>query len=184
MKLTLLGTGSPSPDPKRRGPAQVIDMGGSIILVDCGASALHRLVEAGYERSNLDCIAFTHLHSDHVTGILDLLWCAWIQRWWRKAPTIFGPPGTQHFIEHLLEAMSYDIEIRIGPVLQAERLQPEVIEIEEGWQTEGSDWQMSAFRVEHMPVAPEECHILLLEPKTTRNTGNVENDRTAPDQWI
>lgn len=33
--------------------------------------------------------------------------------------------------------------------------------------------------VEHMPVAEEEVHILLLEPKTTLNTGNVQNERTV-----
>lgn len=33
--------------------------------------------------------------------------------------------------------------------------------------------------VEHIPVAEEEVHVLLLEPKTTRNTGNVENERTV-----
>jgi mannose-6-phosphate isomerase-like protein (cupin superfamily) len=34
--------------------------------------------------------------------------------------------------------------------------------------------------VEHMPVAPEEVQVILLEPKTTLNTGNVENERTVP----
>lgn len=33
--------------------------------------------------------------------------------------------------------------------------------------------------VEHLPVADEEVHIILLEPKTTRNTGNVTNERTV-----
>ena len=33
--------------------------------------------------------------------------------------------------------------------------------------------------VEHMPVAPEEAHVLLLEPKTTLNTGNVTSERTV-----
>lgn len=32
--------------------------------------------------------------------------------------------------------------------------------------------------VEHLPVAEEEVHVMLLEPKTTLNTGNVENART------
>ena len=32
--------------------------------------------------------------------------------------------------------------------------------------------------VEHLPIADEEVHILLLEPKTTLNTGNVVNERT------
>lgn len=35
--------------------------------------------------------------------------------------------------------------------------------------------------VEHLPVAVDECHVLLLEPKTTLNTGNVTNDRTVAD---
>ncbi len=35
--------------------------------------------------------------------------------------------------------------------------------------------------VEHLPVAEEEAHVLLFEPKTTLNTGNVENERTVTD---
>jgi ribonuclease Z len=87
-----------------------------------------------------------------VTGLLDVLWAGWIQRRWQAAPKIYGPPGTKHFVEHLLEAMSYDIRVRTGPVLNPQRLRPEVEEIEEGWQAAGSDWQLSAFRVEHLPV--------------------------------
>ncbi|HEV2290089.1 MAG TPA: cupin domain-containing protein [Candidatus Acidoferrales bacterium] len=35
--------------------------------------------------------------------------------------------------------------------------------------------------VEHMPVADEECQIVLLEPKTTLNTGHVQNERTVAE---
>ncbi|MCL5286673.1 MAG: cupin domain-containing protein [Acidobacteria bacterium] len=35
--------------------------------------------------------------------------------------------------------------------------------------------------VEHMPVAEEEVHVVLFEPKTTLNTGNVRNERTRPE---
>jgi mannose-6-phosphate isomerase-like protein (cupin superfamily) len=34
--------------------------------------------------------------------------------------------------------------------------------------------------VEHMPVADEECHVVLFEPGSTLNTGNVHNERTLP----
>jgi mannose-6-phosphate isomerase-like protein (cupin superfamily) len=34
--------------------------------------------------------------------------------------------------------------------------------------------------VEHCPKAGKECHVVLLEPKTTLNTGNVTNERTVP----
>ena len=35
--------------------------------------------------------------------------------------------------------------------------------------------------VEHCPCSDEECEIILLEPKSTLNTGNVENERTVTD---
>ena len=38
--------------------------------------------------------------------------------------------------------------------------------------------------VEHLPVAAEEVEVVLLEPKSTVNTGNVENDRTVQAEWL
>jgi mannose-6-phosphate isomerase-like protein (cupin superfamily) len=38
--------------------------------------------------------------------------------------------------------------------------------------------------VEHLPVAEEEVQVLLLEPKSTLNTGNVQNERTVAAEWI
>lgn len=35
--------------------------------------------------------------------------------------------------------------------------------------------------VEHCPAADEECHVLLLEPRSTLNTGNVRNERTVAE---
>jgi mannose-6-phosphate isomerase-like protein (cupin superfamily) len=39
--------------------------------------------------------------------------------------------------------------------------------------------------VEHKPCAPEECHMMVIEPEGVLNTGNIENERTLkkPD-WI
>jgi mannose-6-phosphate isomerase-like protein (cupin superfamily) len=38
--------------------------------------------------------------------------------------------------------------------------------------------------VEHLPVAQEEVQVLLLEPKTTLNTGTIHNERTVDPGWI
>ncbi len=39
--------------------------------------------------------------------------------------------------------------------------------------------------VEHLPVAAEEVHVVLLEPKSTLNTGNVQDERTVSDlEWV
>jgi mannose-6-phosphate isomerase-like protein (cupin superfamily) len=38
--------------------------------------------------------------------------------------------------------------------------------------------------VEHLPLAEEEVQVLLLEPKSTLNTGDVQNERTVEAEWI
>ncbi len=38
--------------------------------------------------------------------------------------------------------------------------------------------------VEHMPVAPAEAHVLLIEPADTVNTGDAEDERTHEPEWL
>src|SRR5215211_8215498 len=141
MKLTLLGTGTPIPDPARRGPSQVIEVGNELVLIDAGSGVLHRLVEAGYAAPAsgrlirpIRQIAITHLHSDHITVLADLLWTGWIMRWWDQPPPIAGPPGTAEFIRRLMDALAYDIDVRRRDErLRTEWLIPRVDEIDEGW---------------------------------------------------
>jgi mannose-6-phosphate isomerase-like protein (cupin superfamily) len=38
--------------------------------------------------------------------------------------------------------------------------------------------------VEHKPVAIEEVQLMLVEPRTTVNTGNIRDERTVTDEWI
>lgn len=54
------------------------------------------------------------------------------------------------------------------------RLEDENITVEEG------EFIIIPRGVEHMPVAEEETHVLLFEPRSTLNTGNVKNERTVP----
>lgn len=55
------------------------------------------------------------------------------------------------------------------------RLRDQDIEVREG------EFVVIPRGVEHQPVADEEVHVLLLEPKSTRNTGNVVNERTLAE---
>ncbi len=38
--------------------------------------------------------------------------------------------------------------------------------------------------IEHLPVAAREVHVLLIEPKSTVNTGGVQSDRTVAAEWL
>jgi len=51
------------------------------------------------------------------------------------------------------------------------------------WLAEG-EFAIIPRGIEHCPVAEEEVHVLLLEPKSTLNTGNVQNERTSAARWI
>ena len=51
------------------------------------------------------------------------------------------------------------------------------------WISEG-EFAIIPRGVEHCPVAQEEVHVLLLEPASTLNTGNLRNDRTQDADWI
>jgi mannose-6-phosphate isomerase-like protein (cupin superfamily) len=53
------------------------------------------------------------------------------------------------------------------------KLKDRDIELEEG------EFVIIPKGVEHLPVAEEEAHVLLLEPKSTLNTGNVKGERTV-----
>lgn len=153
MNATLLGTGMPAPDPRRRGPSQVLDVDGRLLLVDCGAGALHRFLEAGYSLSAIRQIAITHLHSDHITGLADLLWAGWVGDQWQEPPPVAGPPGTAGFVRRLFDAFAYDIQVRtLEGGLRRESLEPRVTEIEDGWTAQGASWRLTGFRVEHQPV--------------------------------
>ena len=54
MDVTLLGTGSPLPNPDRAGPATLVKAGDATLLFDCGRGVIMRLAAAGVFPVGLD----------------------------------------------------------------------------------------------------------------------------------
>ena len=73
MLVTLLGTGCPQCHPARLGPASLVHTGGASFLIDCGSGVTQRLVAAGSSGAALDAVLLTHLHSDHVVDLYQLI---------------------------------------------------------------------------------------------------------------
>lgn len=154
MKITLLGTGTPFPTADRFGTATLIEAGGRKLLFDCGRGAVLRLAEAGFDPEEIEDVYLTHLHSDHVTGIPDLLLTGWFLG--RKSPLhLCGPLGTKRMAQHLVEAFRFDVQTRIQteglPVKGAEI---EAREIEGGKAYDDGSLRVFAFAVDHGPVKP------------------------------
>lgn len=153
ITVRLLGTGTPTPDLSRRGACQIISLGEDIVMVDCGAGALYRLLESKADTHSIKYICLTHLHSDHTTGILDFLWAGWVGRWWAKPPIIIGPTGTKQFIDRILLAFEEDIRLRSEEGATSRiGIVPDVIEVSNGWTLQNKRWSLSAIGVDHRPV--------------------------------
>jgi ribonuclease Z len=157
IEITLLGTGSPIPDPNRAGPSTLVRAGGQVFLVDCGRGVLQRAAAVGVGAAGLSALLLTHLHSDHIAELGDLLITRWITTFAPEpAPLpIIGPPGTAETVEATLKAFGHDIGYRIAH--HADLNDPPAVEVHEC--TEGPVWDRDgvAIRVaptDHRPVAP------------------------------
>jgi len=111
--VTLLGTGCPQVHAHRSGPASLVQTGGMSFLVDCGSGVTQRMAAAGVSGAGLDALLLTHLHSDHLVDLYQLVISSWHQG--RDRPQrIFGPAGTRDFALAVMEAWRKERELRIA----------------------------------------------------------------------
>src|SRR4051794_41168947 len=79
LKVILLGTGAGPPvNLQQFGASTLIEAGGVRLLFDCGRGATLRLAQVGVPIGSISRLFLTHLHSDHVIQIPDLLLTGWV----------------------------------------------------------------------------------------------------------
>ena len=155
MDITLLGTGSPIVDPNRAGPSTLVTAGDQIFLVDCGRGVLMRAAAAGVGAAGVTALLLTHLHSDHITDLSDVITTRWVTTIGPNPLPIIGPPGTRQLVEATLAALAPDISYRIGH--HADITEPPSIQVHE--YTDGQVWDSAGVRItaaptDHRPVEP------------------------------
>jgi ribonuclease Z len=155
MRVTLLGTGTPFPNPERFGSAILVEVAGKRLLFDCGRGVVIRLTQVQVNPKEIDDLFLTHLHSDHVVGIPDL----WLSGWFLgrdKSLPIWGPPGTRSMAEQLVQAFGFDIRIRQATPdpLPGKGVEIDAKEIEQGEIYNDGLARVSAFLVDHGAVKP------------------------------
>ncbi len=159
LKVTLLGTGSPMPSPDRAGPATLISAGvgaeGEHYLVDAGRGVLMRLAACGLGAPNLAAVLITHLHSDHITDLNDVITTRWVMTFEKTPLTIVGPVGTQQVVDHILASLDPDIEYRLAHHEDLDHRPPvSVVEVTEGVVDLPGDVQITCGQTDHKPVEP------------------------------
>src|SRR3984893_1743167 len=128
FRVTLIGTGSPTPRPDRFGPSTLVEAGDQKLLIDAGRGAPVRLWQVKVPSGKIDVLFLTDYHSDHTSGIPDLWLTGWLTTPFgqRKAPFhVIGPTGAKVLMENLEKAYALDIKIRI----EDEKLPPEGVAV-------------------------------------------------------
>ena len=155
IDVTLLGTGSPIVDANRAGPSTLVRAGSEFFLVDCGRGALMRAAAVGVGAANLTALLLTHLHSDHITDLSDVITTRWVTTFTRTPLIVVGPPGTAAVVEATLAALAPDIGYRLAH--HADVTEPPVVDVREV--TAGQAWDANGVRIvvaptDHRPVEP------------------------------
>jgi ribonuclease Z len=157
IETTLLGTGSPLPDPNRAGPSTLVRAGGKTFLFDAGRGVGLRLAAAGAAWSMLDAVLLTHLHSDHITDLNDAITGRWVTSLAPNPLPIIGPGDTQVVVDGILAMLAPDISYRIAHHEDmTEGPQPVVTESAGGlvYEDLDADVRITAVPTDHKPVEP------------------------------
>ena len=152
LDVTLLGTGTPNPNPDRAGASYLFRAADFRFMIDCGPGALIRLGQAGTNASDIDHIFFTHYHLDHWADLGPFL----VNRWMRGNRTplrAYGPAGLQELVDDVLALHRRDLEYRRKIRTEAMDL-PEVVanEIDEGFVFDHLGLTVAPFDVAHYPI--------------------------------
>jgi ribonuclease BN (tRNA processing enzyme) len=110
MRLTVLGSGTSVPHPRRAASAYWLETDAGSLLLDCAPSSIQRIAEYGLDWPSLDAIWISHFHLDHCGGVAPFLfgtkYAPETQRR-RKPLTIFGPAGLSDLLRAFDEANNY-----------------------------------------------------------------------------
>jgi ribonuclease Z len=158
IRVTLLGTASgPRAFVDKAGISTLVQAGGERLLFDAGRGFMQRLVQAGFQMNAVTKLFLTHLHSDHVIGIPDLMLTPWAAATERKVPLeVWGPDGTRDMMRHLTEAFAFDIHMRrdVDESFSAEGIKVVALDIQPGKIYEKNGVTVTAFLVSHGLVKP------------------------------
>lgn len=114
FELLILGSNSATPAYGRYPTSQVLTIGNSSLLIDCGEGSQIRMGEYKVKRNQIKHVLISHLHGDHLYGLPGFIGS--LAHTSRKLPLIiFGPVGIKEYLETVLRLsrsiISFDLEV-------------------------------------------------------------------------
>ncbi|MCX8208308.1 MAG: ribonuclease Z [Sulfolobales archaeon] len=107
ISLVFLGTGAPDAGLDDM-PATALRVGSSLLLLDSGEGVQHKLVKVGLGLNKVDAVLLTHLHSDHVIGLVPLVQTRTLMFKSAKSLSVLGPPGVRRFLDECFSSLHFD----------------------------------------------------------------------------
>ncbi len=183
-RLTILGSGTPTPTPDRFGSSYVVELGGRRLMFDCGPATTHKLAKAGLLPTAIEYLFFTHHHFDHDVDYPCFLLTRWDQSIGKEAQLkVFGPTLTQRLTERILDekvgAFAHDWIARVNhPLSQQAHVErggtlprkPPSVQVKDvgpGRVCDGPDWQVTAATALHVQPYLDSLAYRLESPEGT-----------------
>ena len=171
FNVLVLGSGAATPTYTRHCSAQLINICGSRILVDCGESTQNQLRQYHQKFQAIKTIFISHLHGDHFFGLPGLL--STMHLCGRTEPlTVYAPKGAKEAIELLFQVSATNVNYELN-LVDIDIESPSVIHSEKGF-------TVTAFPLHHSVTTygflfREEPPLLNLRHKV-REQYNMTND--------
>ena len=125
------------------------------MLFDCGRGVVMRLAGAGVLPVGLSAVFLTHLHSDHITDLNDVVTTHWVMTTEPTPLLVVGPVGVQRVVHALLEMLALDQRYRNDHHADLQySMAVEVREVAPGNVVEIGDARVVVDETDHRPVAP------------------------------
>ena len=137
MKLLVLGSSGGAPTKKRNCTSFVLKEESYGIMLDCSEGTQRQLLLAGYKVSKIRYIFISHLHFDHVAGLIPMLSTKSMFGIEGKV-TILGPKGLKKFIETNLEFVKSKF-----------LFETEIIETEDGSEIVFDEFKINTYVLKH-----------------------------------
>jgi len=153
-RIVFLGTkGGPRVETRRSNPANLIEINGTRIVIDCGMGVSHQLAAAHIPLTTVKDIFISHHHSDHNLEYGNLVYNAWATGLSTPIHS-FGPKGLEAMTKTYWELNKFDIDTRIAdegrpdprPLLIAKDIDADGVVLKT------DDFTVTAFRTPHPPI--------------------------------
>ena len=173
MRVTFIGTSHGIPEPHRKCSCIMLEVGDKLYFIDAGTSPINALIDRGISYDRVNAIFITHLHGDHVDGLINFVdLCTWSKIGKQAKTRIFLPEiGAVQGIEAFLKCTHHG---GISPMLS-------FAEVKEGLIFDDGTIKVTALKTGHMEFAY--AYFIEAEGKKLLFTGDMKHDTGPVDDY-